>query len=186
MTVDVYLLPDITVVKMWGFLHVRVFPSGFSVPLGAGELPGPIDNYSHCHPGTKAPFPSSRPTDTSSGTKWLCIPCFDALKFNRSCFLFVRLFPFLFFGFLFSFPLFLSLGLVNSEKEVQFECSDDGENLCLPDFPYLENAHLDVKESHIPELVGVEKEHHRSALICTHNTLLHFHITWSFSDKGFQ
>lgn len=96
------------------------------------------------------------------------------------------LFPFLFFGFLFSFPLFLSLGLVNSEKEVQFECSDDGENLCLPDFSYLENAHSDVKESHIPELVGVEKEHHRSALICTHNTLLHFHITWSFSDKGFQ
>lgn len=32
------------------------------------------------------------------------------------------------------FFLFLSLWLVNPEKEVQFECSDDGEDLCLPGF----------------------------------------------------
>lgn len=182
MTVDVCLFPGITMMKMRGVLHVQMFPSGFSVLLGAGELPGPMDSYSHWYPGTKAPFPSIQPINTSSRTKWLCIPCFDALTFNRSCF-FCFYFCFLVF---FSFPLFLSLWLVNSEKEVQFECSDDGENLCLPDFSYLENAHLEVKESHIPELVGIEKEHHRSALICTHNTLLHVHIAWFFSDKGFQ
>lgn len=34
------------------------------------------------------------------------------------------------------FLLFLSLWLVNSEKEVQFECSDDGEDLYLTDFSY--------------------------------------------------
>lgn len=32
------------------------------------------------------------------------------------------------------FLLFLSLWLVNSEKEVQFECSNDGEDLYLTDF----------------------------------------------------
>lgn len=111
-------------------------------------------------------------------TMYSMLWCFKIQQVLFFCFYFCFCF--------FPFPLFLSLWLVNSEKEVQFECSDDGENLCLPDFSYLENAHLEVKASHKPELVGVEKEHHRSALICTHNTLLHFHITWFFSDKGFQ
>lgn len=107
MTVDVCLFPGITMMKMRGVLHVQMFPSGFSVLLGAGELPGPMDSYSHWYPGTKAPFPSIQPINTSSRTKWLCIPCFDALTFNRSCF-FVSIFVFWFFFFFSPLPFSLT------------------------------------------------------------------------------
>lgn len=49
--------------------------------------------------------------------------------------------------------LFLSLWLVNSEKEVQFECSDDGEDLYLPDFSSCENSYLGIEQSYLPKLV---------------------------------
>lgn len=60
--------------------------------------------------------------------------------------------------------LFLSLWLVNSEKEVQFQCSDDGEDLCLPDFPTGKNTHLEMKQSHLPELMEVKKKKCKSIM----------------------
>lgn len=96
MTVDVCLFPGITMMKMWGFLHVQTFPSGFSVlgfrcwraPRSNGQLFSLASWY-------KSTISLHQPINTSSRTKWLCIPCFDALKFNRSCF-FVSIFVFFF------------------------------------------------------------------------------------------
>lgn len=50
------------------------------------------------------------------------------------------------------FLLFLSLWLVNSEKEVQFECSDDGEDLYRQIFfffPPVKRSHLGIKQLHL-------------------------------------
>lgn len=53
--------------------------------------------------------------------------------------------------------LFLSLWLVNSEKEVQFECSDDGEDLCPPEFSYWEKYTLRNETVSFTWVNGVEE-----------------------------
>lgn len=55
------------------------------------------------------------------------------------------------------FLLFLSLWLVNSEKEVQFECSDDGEDLYRQIFfPPVKRSHLEIKQLHLALLTYCE------------------------------
>lgn len=56
------------------------------------------------------------------------------------------------------FLLFLSLWLVNSEKEVQFECSDDGEDLYRQIvFPPVKHSHLEIKQLHLVLLTYCER-----------------------------
>lgn len=56
------------------------------------------------------------------------------------------------------FLLFLSLWLVNSEKEVQFECSDDGEDLYRQIFfPPVNRSHLEIKQLHLVLLTFFEE-----------------------------
>jgi hypothetical protein len=114
-------------VFFWVFLHCSVVESSqFN-----------LDTYFHYYPYIERNFLRTFFFQliciSSLKTKLFCVPYFGTLNSTGHIFF-----------------LFLSLWLVNSEKEVQFECSDDGEDLCLPDFSSYKNLHLGIRQLYLP------------------------------------
>lgn len=131
MTVAICLFHNVTLVEILSF---QMFPCDLPILLRAGEFTSPIDGYPRCDPDTKPfweQFPSSQLTTPFPQQKWLYIPCFGH--------------AFVFSSFLFDW----SIQKRKSSSSVQMMV-----RICVrQSSPTGKNTHLEMKESHLPELM---------------------------------